>query len=67
MSKAQARSSAKYYLERLEIAEYANRKLETLSKGNQQKIQLAQTLITDPDLVILMNRSADWIQSMPNC
>ena len=52
MSKAQARSSAKYYLERLEIAEYANRKLETLSKGNQQKIQLAQTLITDPDLVI---------------
>ena len=52
MSKAQARSSAKFYLERLEIAEYANRKLETLSKGNQQKIQLAQTLITDPDLVI---------------
>lgn len=52
MSKTAARQSAKYYLDRLEIAEYANRKLETLSKGNQQKIQLAQTLITDPDLVI---------------
>lgn len=41
-----------YYLERLGISEYKNRKLETLSKGNQQKVQLAQTLIADPDIVI---------------
>ena len=41
------------WLERLEGAEYENRKLETLSKGNQQKVQLAQTLVCDPDLIIL--------------
>lgn len=41
-----------YYLNRLEIMEYKNRKLETLSKGNQQKVQLAQTLIASPDIVI---------------
>ena len=28
-------------------------KLETLSKGNQQKVQLAATLVTDPEIVIL--------------
>ncbi|MBO5227493.1 MAG: DUF4162 domain-containing protein, partial [Lachnospiraceae bacterium] len=28
-------------------------KLETLSKGNQQKVQLAQTLVCNPDIVIL--------------
>lgn len=35
------------------VLEYENRKLETLSKGNQQKVQLAQTLICDPEIIIL--------------
>ena len=35
------------------VSEYENRKLETLSKGNQQKVQLAQTLICNPDMIIL--------------
>ena len=35
------------------VEQYENRKLETLSKGNQQKIQLAQTLICDPEIIIL--------------
>lgn len=35
------------------VSEYENRKLETLSKGNQQKVQLAQTLLCNPDIVIL--------------
>ena len=38
---------------RLEVSEYENRKLETLSKGNQQKVQLAATLVANPDIVIL--------------
>ncbi len=40
-------------MERLGMSEYTDKKLETLSKGNQQKIQLVATLMTDPDIVIL--------------
>lgn len=53
VSKKTAVTNAKKWLERLEVAEYANVLLETLSKGNQQKVQLASTLVCDPDIVIL--------------
>lgn len=48
-----AKAQTKRWLERMGVLEYENRKLETLSKGNQQKVQLAQTLLCDPDIVIL--------------
>ena len=48
-----AKNNAKKWLKRLEVEEYETRKLETLSKGNQQKIQLAATLVCDPDMIIL--------------
>lgn len=35
------------------MTEYADKKLDTLSKGNQQKIQLAAALCADPDIIIL--------------
>lgn len=53
MKKTQAKENARRWLKRLEVEEYENRKLETLSKGNQQKVQLAATLVCDPDIVIL--------------
>lgn len=53
VSKQTATANAKKWLKRLEVSEYENRKLETLSKGNQQKVQLASTLVCDPDIVIL--------------
>ncbi|HJD46812.1 MAG TPA: ATP-binding cassette domain-containing protein [Candidatus Mediterraneibacter norfolkensis] len=52
-SRADAKQQTMRWLKRLGVEEYAQRKLETLSKGNQQKVQLAQTLVCDPDLVIL--------------
>lgn len=53
MNTSEAKKSAIKWLKRLGIEEYANRKLETLSKGNQQKVQLAQTLVCNPDIIIL--------------
>lgn len=53
MSPKEAKESAKKWLSRLEVSEYETRKLETLSKGNQQKVQLAATLVSNPDIVIL--------------
>ncbi len=49
----EAKANLKKWLKRLGIEEYENRVLDTLSKGNQQKVQLAQTLMCDPDIVIL--------------
>ena len=40
-------------LERLQMTEYRNKKLNTLSKGNQQKIQLITALAHNPEIVIL--------------
>lgn len=53
MSKKEALSSAGYWLKRLQMEEYKKRRLDTLSKGNQQKIQLAAALISNPDIIIL--------------
>ena len=53
MSRKAAVQSIDYWLGRLGMTEYRNKKLETLSKGNQQKIQLITALAHNPDIVIL--------------
>lgn len=53
MSKKEAEASADKLLERLGMTEYRSKRLDTLSKGNSQKIQLAAALISNPDIVIL--------------
>ncbi|MCL1997948.1 MAG: ATP-binding cassette domain-containing protein [Turicibacter sp.] len=53
MSARAAKDSALALLKELEADEHFNKKLETLSKGNQQKIQLAVALLHDPDIIIL--------------
>ena len=53
MSAGEAAYNAKIKLEELDAIEYYDKKLESLSKGNQQKIQLAIALINDPDIIIL--------------
>ena len=53
MSRKAAVKSIDYWLERLGMTEYRNKRLDTLSKGNQQKIQLITALAHDPDIVIL--------------
>lgn len=52
-SAKEAQKSIDYWLDRLEMTQYKNKKLNTLSKGNQQKIQLITALAHDPDIIIL--------------
>ncbi len=53
MSHKDAVAAVDYWLGRLGMTEYRNKRLDTLSKGNQQKIQLITALAHDPDIVIL--------------
>lgn len=53
MSRKDAIKAVDYWLERLGMSEYRNKRLDTLSKGNQQKIQLITALAHDPHIVIL--------------
>lgn len=40
-------------LDRFGISEYKDRKINTLSKGNQQKVQFISAIINEPELLIL--------------
>lgn len=53
LSHKESKDNGLYWLSRLGVEQYKDKKLETLSKGNQQKVQLAQTFICNPDIVIL--------------
>jgi ABC-2 type transport system ATP-binding protein len=53
MEDAEARSAAGRWLERLGIADRAGQRVEELSLGNQQRVQLAAALVHDPDVLIL--------------
>lgn len=51
MTKAAAKSEAKRWLEFFELED--NKKaLKTLSKGNAQKVQIIQSVINDPDILV---------------
>lgn len=53
MSRKAAHQAVEYWLGRLSMTEYRDKRLDTLSKGNQQKIQLITALAHDPHIVIL--------------
>src|SRR5699024_5605786 len=53
MSTADVKSELPKWLDRLQVVGKMNNKIKSLSKGNQQKIQLIATLIHKPDLIIL--------------
>jgi ABC-2 type transport system ATP-binding protein len=47
------RADALDWLARFRIAEHAHHRLETLSKGNQQKVQYIATILHDPDVLLM--------------
>ncbi|MCK9409814.1 MAG: ATP-binding cassette domain-containing protein [Bacteriovoracaceae bacterium] len=53
VSSADAKKKAIAWLDRFNLLTYAKRKVEELSKGNQQKAQFITTILHDPDLIIL--------------
>jgi len=42
-----------FWLERLDLVEYKNKKVETLSKGMKQKLQFIATILHQPEIIIL--------------
>ncbi len=52
-SPAAVKEKADRWLERVNLLEYKERKVEELSKGMQQKLQFLTTIMHEPDLVIL--------------
>lgn len=53
MNRTDAVKAVDYWLNRLNMTEYRDKRLDTLSKGNQQKIQLVTAVAHNPDIVIL--------------
>jgi ABC-2 type transport system ATP-binding protein len=48
-----AKAAAQRWLERMGLADRINSRLEELSHGNQQRVQLAVALVHDPELLVL--------------
>ena len=53
MDRRQARMVALDWLARFRIADLADRRAESLSKGNQQKVQFIATVLHDPDVLLM--------------
>ena len=53
LEKKEAYSRSSHWLERFNLADQKMRKVEELSKGNQQKIQFILALLHDPQFIIL--------------
>lgn len=53
MAYSEAKTQCMAWLKKFGLDAYANKKLDTLSKGNQQKTALITALVHDPDIVIL--------------
>lgn len=52
-TKQESRESALYWIDYFDLNDFKHKHLETLSKGNQQKIQIAQAFLNDPEILIL--------------
>jgi ABC-2 type transport system ATP-binding protein len=53
MSPRKSRPAIDDWLERLQLSDWKNRKIEALSKGMAQKVQFISTVLSGPDLIVL--------------
>ncbi len=52
-SKSQVNEKLDYWLNRVDLIDYKDKKVEELSKGMQQKLQFITTIIHEPEIIIL--------------
>jgi len=64
---AEAGSAAGYWIERLGVADRADDRVEALSLGNQQRVQLAAALVHNPRSWSWTSRSRGWTRSGSTC
>jgi ABC-2 type transport system ATP-binding protein len=53
LSRHDADHAARWWLERFDLADAMDKRVEQLSKGNQQKVQIAATLLARPGIAVL--------------
>jgi ABC-2 type transport system ATP-binding protein len=53
LSGTEAKKRIKAYMEKFEITDWWNKKINELSKGMQQKVQFVSTIVHEPELIIL--------------
>ena len=59
MKKSDAVKEIDYWLDRLDMKKYRNKRLDTLSKGNQQKIQLITALAHNPEMRFVFSNTTE--------
>ena len=66
LERAAARERARRWLERVDLPAAAGRRVDELSKGMQQKVQIAGALLHDPRLIVLdpESRPRDLMRSL---
>ncbi|HHY16244.1 MAG TPA: ATP-binding cassette domain-containing protein [Firmicutes bacterium] len=53
LDRVKARAETEHWIARFELGELSRKRIEELSKGNQQKVQTIATMLHDPELLIL--------------
>ncbi len=53
MKRADAQQQARYWLQKLDMVDWVNKRLEELSKGMAQKVQFLATILHRPELLVL--------------
>ena len=53
LDRAEARKRSLAWLERVDLAAMADRRVDQMSKGQQQKVQLVSTLLHDPEIIVV--------------
>ena len=64
-SHEEGRAAAHEWLDRLGLGDREGARVEALSHGNQQRVQLAAALVHGPDLLIWMSRLQGLTRSLP--